>query len=632
MDTDTFMNMNLIQTDELSKAIPFIKDKGYTVKSLLRKSKSSLTYQVIGETDSTFYILKVRSLDDYTHIANEADMLKLLNENSIDAPKLVDYGKTDNASYLIREYIKGETLSEYADRVGIIREDELIDIGIGLLKQLEKLQNLRTQIIHRDIKPENIIIVNDRKTTEYMLIDYDTARTYKEGATSDTMFMGTLSTAAPEQFGFTQSDIRTDIYGVGKTLIYLACGSYDEENLKTTDYSKRLKSLLLKSISVDKRFRPRSAKDMIKMLLDIRRVSNVKSKLFSVPAFLAAIFICSVIAFAIGYYLADNKSHTPVNNNIAEDNKHIPYVSSDPEYVYFEGSKSMENAVRTALNIKNSDEPITFDELKNIRMIFIVGMDAYTEYSKYQYIEWQDEFVKLDENKMDVCFYPEVSEGDINDLSLIKYMPNLKKLFIGHQLVKDISPIKDIPLERLSIVDCPVSDLSAINTLDNLHSLVIADCPVTDLSGISDLKRLDYLSLNILNLKTLKDIPKSRCDYLRIDGVNVDDMSYGEIGKINNLSYLELFNVDGDAINSLGDMKYLETLCLGRITMKNGFLDSGYMNNVSNLQLYNCTFATVRGLMEHFPSLKTITCKEYQRNQIMRECPKNNYEWEELPE
>ena len=626
------MNMNLIQTDELSKAIPFIKDKGYTVKSLLRKSKSSLTYQIIGETDSTFYILKVRSLDDYSHIANEADVLTLLNENSIDAPKLVDYGKTDNASYLIREYIEGETLSEYADRVGIIRENELIDIGIGLLKQLEKLQNLRAQIIHRDIKPENIIIVNDRKTTEYMLIDYDTARTYKEGATSDTMFMGTLSTAAPEQFGFTQSDIRTDIYGVGKTLIYLACGSYDEENLKTTDYSKRLKSLLLKSISVDKRFRPRSAKDMIKMLLDIRRISNVKSKLFSVPVFLAAIFICSVISFAIGYYLADNKSHTPFNNNIGEDNKHIPYVSSDPEYVYFEGSKSMENAVRTALNKKNSDEPITFDELKNIRMIFIVGMDAYTEYSKYQYIEWQDEFVKLDENKMDVCFYPEVSEGDINDLSLIKYMPNLKKLFIGHQLFKDISPIKDIPLERLSIVDCPVSDLSVINTLDNLHSLVIADCPVVDLSGISDLKRLDYLSLNILNLKTLKGIPKSRCDYLRIDGVNVDDMSYDEIGKINNLRYLELFNVDGDAINSLGDMKYLETLCLGRITMKNGFLNSGYMNNVSNLQLYNCTFATVSGLKEHFPSLKTITCKEYQRNQIMRECPKNNYEWEEQPE
>ena len=63
------------------------------------------------------------------------------------------------------------------------------------------------------------------------LIDYETARCYKEGLDEDTYFMGTRGTAAPEQYGFGQSDIRTDIYGIGRTLLYLLTGGYRLEEL-----------------------------------------------------------------------------------------------------------------------------------------------------------------------------------------------------------------------------------------------------------------------------------------------------------------------------------------------------------------------------------------------------------------
>ena len=53
------------------------------------------------------------------------------------------------------------------------------------------------------------------------------------------MYLGTVETAAPEQYGFDQSDVRTDIKKNKKTLIYLATGSYDPEELKYYNYSKK---------------------------------------------------------------------------------------------------------------------------------------------------------------------------------------------------------------------------------------------------------------------------------------------------------------------------------------------------------------------------------------------------------
>ena len=70
-------------------------------------------------------------------------------------------------------------------------------------------------IVHRDIKPSNIIIKNDGQA---VLIDFSIARPYSESRSADTELLGTIGYAAPEQYGFSQSDFRTDIYALGATL------------------------------------------------------------------------------------------------------------------------------------------------------------------------------------------------------------------------------------------------------------------------------------------------------------------------------------------------------------------------------------------------------------------------------
>ena len=72
------------------------------------------------------------------------------------------------------------------------------------------------------MKPSNIMLKPDGNLT---LIDFGTAREFKEKNLADTVCLGTIGCAAPEQFGrMGQTDARTDIYCLGATLYHLVTG------------------------------------------------------------------------------------------------------------------------------------------------------------------------------------------------------------------------------------------------------------------------------------------------------------------------------------------------------------------------------------------------------------------------
>ena len=93
---------------------------------------------------------------------------------------------------------------------------------------LEHLHNLPQPVIHRDLKPENILI---QENGYLKIIDFNTAKQYEDGKDNDTVIIGTRKYAAPEQFGFSQSDARTDIYAMGVLMNYLLTKRYPDEYL-----------------------------------------------------------------------------------------------------------------------------------------------------------------------------------------------------------------------------------------------------------------------------------------------------------------------------------------------------------------------------------------------------------------
>ena len=143
-------------------------------------------------------------------------------------PQIYECMEEDGTLYLIEEYIQGITLETYIEQFGCLDLDAAGRVIEYLCRTLEKLHRHIPPIVHRDIKPTNIMLQGDFKKghgiVSVYLIDFNTARVFDAERNRDTELIGTRGFAAPEQYGFSQSDARTDIYGLGVLLNYMLCG------------------------------------------------------------------------------------------------------------------------------------------------------------------------------------------------------------------------------------------------------------------------------------------------------------------------------------------------------------------------------------------------------------------------
>ena len=132
-------------------------------------------------------------------------------------PRIYDVHTTGNELVVVMEYIQGRTLrDEVYERDGSValaaQWFPLLCDGV-----MELHEQFSPPLIHRDLKPTNIV-VSDAGLT---IIDFGIARAFREGAAGDTAHFGTRCYAPPEQFGYGQTDERSDVYALGMLLYYL---------------------------------------------------------------------------------------------------------------------------------------------------------------------------------------------------------------------------------------------------------------------------------------------------------------------------------------------------------------------------------------------------------------------------
>ena len=150
----------------------------------------------------------------------ETDILKKLNHPNL--PSIIDVIDTDESFIIIMDYIQGNSLNKALEEFGAQPQDNVIAWAKQLCDVLNYLHTRTPAIIYRDMKPANVMLKPDGNVT---LIDFGTAREYKEKNLADTTCLGTVGYAAPEQFGgMGQTDARTDIYCLGATLYHLVTG------------------------------------------------------------------------------------------------------------------------------------------------------------------------------------------------------------------------------------------------------------------------------------------------------------------------------------------------------------------------------------------------------------------------
>lgn len=165
----------------------------------------------------------------------------------------------DGQLILIEEYISGNTIEQLITENGVMEENEAANIICEICKGLSLIHNSRCQIIHRDIKPSNVMINEDGRVK---IIDFNAAKTHLEDKGQDTMLIGTKGYAAPEQYGFAQSDERTDIYALGVLLNFMLTGKQPKEQLA----EGRLKFFIEKCTRLEPERRFQKVEEIMKAL------------------------------------------------------------------------------------------------------------------------------------------------------------------------------------------------------------------------------------------------------------------------------------------------------------------------------------------------------------------------------
>ena len=146
---------------------------------------------------------------------------------------LYDVGQQDSTSFLVMEYLEGETLAERL-RKGPLPLDQVLKVGAELCDGLEKAHH--TGVVHRDLKPGNIMLTRSGAK----LMDFGLAKTPVAAAkaisssnslatmsqplTSEGTILGTIQFMSPEQLEGKEADTRSDIFSLGAVLYEMVTG------------------------------------------------------------------------------------------------------------------------------------------------------------------------------------------------------------------------------------------------------------------------------------------------------------------------------------------------------------------------------------------------------------------------
>ena len=190
-----------------------IRDDAYRVERVLADGPSGRTELVTLGGEGPL----VRKRMPRT-IANPAVWAALVGIDEPLLPRVEEIYHVPDELVVIYAYVEGESLRDLLKREGRLDETQAVAIVCDVCTAASALH--ARGVIHRDITPGNVIVASDGAH----LVDLGIARMRSETGTRDTTNLGTWGFAAPEQFGFAQTDARSDVFAIGRLLGCLLVG------------------------------------------------------------------------------------------------------------------------------------------------------------------------------------------------------------------------------------------------------------------------------------------------------------------------------------------------------------------------------------------------------------------------
>ncbi len=562
--------------------LPVEMKEHWTVYECLKENEDSATFLVKETVAGILCVLKWGRNMQAELLRNEMEILEKLADRKLSGiPKAYRIFEENREVYLVREYIEGTPLAQMVLQKGEIPETEICRISRKICRTAEQFQNPDNLMIHRDIKPENIVITPGG---EAVFIDFGTMRSYKKDGSRDTFVVGTRGTAAPEQYGYTQTDQRTDVYAIGQTMLYMVSESYEMDQLSECNISRKMKKVIEKACSFEPDKRYTDASELSRAIEKCQK--NSRKILWKKTG-------VAVGLIAVGYILA-----FLFPGMTATKNERIAATDQNAAEV-----------LQTTAETQDEETEQTAEKTQNPEQVQNV------EQSQNNPVQ------------------------EIEDISGLKDLP-LKKLYLSKNMITDFSVLPNlIDLDILCIMENPAENLSPVGECTGISRLNIQGMNLEDIDFLKNLK-LDYLDMS--NAEVKSNIFEPLAEMGKLDTLCMCDINESAAETLSQLSNLKALFMWGDTtelenLKPLKGMKELENLAFTtQISSLEGIEQFPSLNFLSvsfslvkdltpitgakSLQVIDISNAYIENfeaLFEH-TGLKEVRCSEEQKQEILK--------------
>ena len=459
----------------------------YDALECFSHNEAGETLLVKARQTGAYFVVKCYADKTLLSHKTESELLKNLHHSGL--PAFIGEYQNDEMLCVVREYVEGTPLDQYAAQ-NELKQEQVVSFGVQLSDILAYLHGRTPSVIHRDIKPQNIIV--DAKG-RIRLIDFGISRVYDEAEREDTVCFGTKRFAAPEQYGFSQTDCRADIFSLGVLLSWLLTGEPDVKNVMPKIANPHLRRIVQKctAFSPEKRYASVAKVKAALLAADGHRQKSALRWTFGILACTA----CLCVGFVIGRY-----------THVSPAFLSAPAISFDEPLI--------EQAVRLALD-KQENDPITEKELLSVTELYIYGDQAASSYEAYA--ELGAHMLQNDgtihnggiRSLMDLTMLKnlrrlDIALEDISDLTPLSELRSLEQIDLKHNPIEDVTPLSSLSaLRELCLYDTRVSTLSALASCPLLENINAGKTLITSITTFTGIKSLKYLYIQQTPVKTL---------------------------------------------------------------------------------------------------------------------------------
>lgn len=256
---------------------------GFVVKKLLAAGGMGLVYEALHEQIGRRAAVKVLKPEvaadqEWTRrFLTEAQALaSLKNKNLIE---VLNFGKTpDGREFLMMEFLEGEALDHYIQRMGALAPAVALGIAEQILNALSEAH--KKGVVHRDLKPSNVFLLREHSGELLVkVIDFglarqepvkllDAALSLPKAPDGASLLAGTPEYIAPEQAQGLKVDHAADLYSLGIMLYEMLTGSLPFEAESVTSLLQKHLSERPPHLSSQVNNLPEGIEELVEQLLE----------------------------------------------------------------------------------------------------------------------------------------------------------------------------------------------------------------------------------------------------------------------------------------------------------------------------------------------------------------------------